>query len=282
MKNRMKKNKPNIMLRLKAAFKTSLMFSAVLAVIYSGFLIEQIEIPEILPVENIEVTGDFQFLDKSKITAMLKQDLSGGFFTVDLAGLRDSLLLQPWIKEVSLRRKWPASINVFIKEKTPVAYWNKDAYISESGDVFKPEVRINDLMLPALSGPVGHHGDVWKFMNELYSEMALQEYQVIRLELDDRRAWQMLIDSDVSYFTAGTKKDTGNGIIVKLGRFETEKRLQRFVRILPLLTAGTEVTESHSGNQVGSIDSVKKVDVIDMRYPNGFAVQLSSRRMSEA
>ena len=264
------------------------LFGVFIAVVYAGILLRQIDIPVVLPVENIRVNGDLQFLDKDKLTALLKGQIVGGYFTVDLSMLREMLLQHPWIRDASLRREWPAGINVSIEEKVPVAYWNDDEYISETGDVFKPEKRLNNLVLPVLNGPQGRHGDVWKFMNTLYSEMALLEYQVVRLDLDDRRAWQLVITGDAANAAAMTalatdreaSVDSGKveTIVVKLGRFETHKRLQRFVRLLPAL-----ITENQMAN-TEAIDSMdfKNIEVIDMRYPNGFAVQLSSQQMSEA
>ena len=89
-------------------------------------------------------------------------------------------------------------------------------------------------------------------MNVLYQEMALLDYEIVRLDLDERRAWQLVVVTDEEE----SLKTDMNMINVKLGRFETEKRLQRFVRILPALI-------DESG-----------IKVIDMRYPNGFAVQV--------
>jgi len=63
-------------------------------------------------------------------------------------------------------------------------------------------------------------------------------------------------------------------IDVKLGRFETEKRLQRFVRILPSLA-------SERGVDNGALTD-KNIKVIDMRYPNGFAVQTVNTQVSGA
>ncbi len=281
----MKKNKSKTRVAATSItfFKTLFMFSFVIAVVYAGILLRQFDMPEILPLETIEVKGDFQFLDKNKIVSLLEQNIDGGYFTVDLTGLRELLMQQAWIKNVSLRRQWPAGINVYVEEKRPVAYWNQDAYLSESGDIFQPEKRINNLMLPVLSGPDGHHADVWKFMNVLYSEMALHDYQVIRLDLDERRAWQMVIATDVSALMNTSGEFEDKGIMVKLGRFETEKRLQRFIRVLPVLIANTQDMNDGIDLPAANKTSDKKIiSVIDMRYPNGFAVQLSSRRMREA
>ena len=72
-------------------------------------------------------------------------------------------------------------------------------------------------------------------MNVLYQEMALLDFEVVRLDLDERRSWQLVIAENKNDVISAGGVTT---IDVKLGRFETEKRLQRFVRILPSLTVG--------------------------------------------
>lgn len=243
------------------------------AVVYLGLFIKNIEIPTVLPVKDVEVIGVLSFLDRNKIELMVKSNISGGYFTVNLNNIREKLIKQPWIKNVSLRRQWPASLDVIITEQTPVAYWNHDGYISDAGEVFKPEKIDNKLNLPKLNGPEGHHINVWKFMNVLYQEMALLEFEVVRLDLDDRRSWQMVVSEYKN--TEGKNSDGAmNYIDVKLGRFETEKRLKRFVRILPSLAVGHGSANNALTN--------KNIKVIDMRYPNGFAVQHHDVQRAEA
>ena len=243
----------------KKTLNTLPVFFSVVAVFYLGLLIRDTEFPVVLPVTDIQVKGELNFINEEEIKVLVKKNVSGGYFTVDLSTIRDLLLQKPWVKNVSLRRKWPASINVFIEEQVPVAYWNNDAYLSENGEVFKPETIDATLNLANLNGPAGQHDNVWKFMNILYRETAMLNYDVVRLNLDNRRAWQLVLAKN-----AGVESEN---IEIKLGRFDTEKRLQRFVRILPALTIGQGIKKN---------DYVEsKIKVIDMRYPNGFAVQLS-------
>ena len=253
-RNMRKKSKPSL---FKKTLKTLPVLFSVMAVVYLGLLIRNIEFPTALPVTDVQVKGELNFLHKEEIKVLVMKNISGGYFTVNLNNIRELLLHKPWVKNVSLRRKWPASLNVFIEEQVPIAYWNNDAYLSENGDVFKPETIDKKLNLPALNGPEGQHDNVWKFMNVLYKETAMLNYQVVRLNLDDRRAWQLLLAESAALEDAR--------IEIKLGRFDTEKRLQRFVRILPALTIG------HGSKKINYIES--KIKVIDMRYPNGFAVQ---------
>jgi cell division protein FtsQ len=260
-----RKNKTSL---LKKIIKTLPVLLAGVTLVYLGLLLKDIEIPTMLPVKDVAVVGDMTFLDKDKIESIVKSQINGGYFTVDLKNIRASLLQQPWIKDVSLRRQWPATLDVIITEQMPVAYWNDDGYINSVGEVFKPEKVDRNLNLPKLNGPEGHHKNVWKFMNVLYQEMALLEFEVVRLDLDDRRSWEMVVSEyeNSENPAAISASNEAQKIDVKLGRFETEKRLKRFVRILPSLIAG-----HGSGNKALANKNIK---VIDMRYPNGFAVQM--------
>ena len=267
----------------KGLFKTFSILFSIFLIIYLTMLIKRIDIPVILPVEEIHVFGELKFINTDDIKAKVKASVTGGYFTVDMNLIREVLLQEPWIKAVTLRRQWPAGLEVSIEERTPIAYWNKDAYLSKDGEAFSP-IRIDQkLNLPILNGPQGRHAIVWQFMNVLYQEMAKLDYQVVRLDLDQRRAWQLVIEKQVIEGTASdTDLDSASKhvINVRLGRFNTEKRLQRFVRILPGLIneqrnakATVEVAMSDSASGEDSVNKPERIKTIDMRYPNGFAVQ---------
>ncbi len=266
MKKNIRKKKKDEPSLFKQVLKTLPALLSVIAVLYVGLLVKDIDFPTVLPVTNVQVKGDLHFLVEEEIKEIVTRNISGGYFTVDLSRIRELLLQKSWVKNVSLRRKWPASVNVSIEEQVPVAYWNSDAYLSEKGDVFKPEFIDTALNLPNLNGPVGQHDTVWKFMNVLYKETTMLNYEVVRLNLDDRRAWQLVITENIS--VEGVAVESARSAIeIKLGRFDTEKRLQRFVHILPALTLGSGIKKSEYAEN--------KIKVIDMRYPNGFAVQMT-------
>jgi cell division protein FtsQ len=214
------------------------------------------EMPVVLPIEQIEVKGELAFIDEKAVRAIVSDNISGGYFTLNLEHLHELLQKQPWIETVSLRRQWPAKLDVYIVEQKPVAYWNEDAYINDKGVVFRPLNIDKSLRIPAFYGPEGQHQTVWRFMNELYREIALLEFEVIRLSMDERRAWQLELRREMN----GGDDTQAPVLQVKLGRFDTGKRLQRFVEVLPALASGRAVLDGG-------------IEMIDMRYPNGFAVK---------
>lgn len=233
-------------------------------VFYVVVLVKDSAARGIQSVNNIRVEGELRFLNEAQVRQMVKENIADGYFSVELSHVREALQRQPWIKNVSLRRKWPAELSVIIEEHKPIAFWNSDAYISESGDVFRPENIDKALNLPQLNGPLGQHESVVKFINVLYKKMASLKYEIKSLNLDDRRAWTLVMVSN----DYESNKSVEQIINVKLGRFDTEKRLQRFIRILPLLASDAEINKNKINNK-------NRNKVIDMRYPNGFAVQMT-------
>jgi len=231
----------------------------VVAFICVALLIKDFEVSTVMPISEVRVSGDMIFIDEDELKSIIEDNISGGFFTVDLNHVREVLLQKPWVEKVSLRRLWPDGIEAVVEERKPIAFWNADAYISDTGHVFKPETIDKSLDLPVLGGPDGQHNNVWKFMNVLYKEMGLLNYTVTSLGLDARRAWRLEIKSNT---TADSESDSQT-IDVRLGRFDTEKRLKRFIRVLPALASEKEFADN-------------KIKVIDMRYPNGFAVRMTT------
>jgi cell division protein FtsQ len=246
----------------KKMIKTLPVVIGVVVLAYLALIIKDIEVSTVLPVAKVEVRGELAFMNKDEIRSIVEDNISGGFFTVDLNRVREIVSQQPWVENVSLRRRWPDILEVFVEERKPIAFWNDDGYISENGYVFKPEAIDKKLNLPELDGPDGQHNNVWKFMNVLYKDMSLLNYTVTSLELDERRAWQLKIEKNVGV----GDEEIRSGISVRLGRFDTEKRLRRFVRVLPELAAKKEFADNN-------------INVIDMRYPNGFAVQMATNEV---
>jgi len=257
----MKKNNKKVPL-YKNMIKTLPVVVGVVVLAYLALMIKDIEVSTVLPVAKVEVRGELAFMNKAEIRSIVEDNISGGFFTVDLNHVREIVSQQAWVENVSLRRRWPDALEVFVEERKPIAFWNDDGYISENGHVFKPETIDKKLNLPELDGPDGQHNNVWKFMNVLYKEMSLLNYTVTSLALDERRAWQLKIEKNVGV----SDEEISSGINVRLGRFDTEKRLRRFVRVLPELASKKEFADN-------------KINVIDMRYPNGFAVQMAANEV---
>lgn len=218
--------------------------SVVLAIVLmSGAHKQDKAVSVYMPIENIKIEGKFEYLLKSQIKQTVIDAINGGYFTVDIEVIRSSLINLPWVEDVSVRRQWPAGLNIEVIEKQAIAYWGKDKLLSDKGELFMPEVIISGLKVPQLDGPEGLHEPVWYFLKETNQRVKELGIFVRRLTLDKRRSWEMQLSNDV---------------VVKLGRDHTEQRLHRFVKVFDLKNA----------------IEMQQIKSIDLRYPNGFAVRL--------
>ena len=215
---------------------------ALIVIVVAGWQLSD-HVPEvIMPIDSVQIEGRFEHLSQDDIRRKLEQELTGDYFTADISALRTTLLSMPWVQDASIRRQWPSSIHIRVVEKQPVAYWSDDALLSDRGEVFKPASINRNMQMPVIMGPDGLHQKVWKFLVKLHTELSGLGLDVQKLVLDERRSWSMLLS---------------NGVEVQLGRNDSEKRVQRFIKVFSMQNA----------------PNIDDIEYIDLRYPNGFAMR---------
>lgn len=192
------------------------------------------------PIQDVRVDGIVAHADRDQLKAVMARHARAGFFTVDLEALRTDLRALPWVRDASLRRVWPDTLDVSIREHAVAAHWNEGALLSRSGIVFEPPTPV-DMEAPILAGPAGHGGAMLERLRAFSAEIEPLGLEVAALRQNERRDWRL---------------ELSNGVALRLGRDDVEARLARFVAIWPRALA----------SDAGRIASV------DLRYPNGFAV----------
>jgi cell division protein FtsQ len=223
---------------------------AVFVLLLSVWQLSEYDFNDISPIQKVEIEGEFENISHDIFREKVVAVIDGGYFSLDLNSMRTALMALPWVDDISVRRQWPSGLHIKVTEKQAVAYWNDDAMISDRGDVFKPEVIAQRLILPRLNGPDGLHNKMWRFLVAINEDFSSMGFEVLDLNLDDRRAWSFHFSS----------QKVMNEIEVKLGRDHAEDRLARFVRVF------------------SNIDkfNLKNTAVIDLRYPNGFAMRIKN------
>jgi cell division protein FtsQ len=197
--------------------------------------------PRRFPLNVVEAKGDFRYLDKQQLQAAVAPHATGGFFTVDVAAIRDAAEQLPWVHKARVKRIWPETLRLQIEEQQPVARWGTDGFLNEQGESFTPEKTDISITLPALAGPDGQQLKVLRNFQAVSKTLAPLGISVTRMQLDNRRAWHLQLD---------------NAVLLELGRADGRQRLQRFVRAWPDVFAGR-------------LDDLQRVD---LRYSNGFSV----------
>ena len=81
-----------------------------------------LELP-IFSIQRIVVQGDVAHNSAMGLRAVVMPSLSGNFFTVDLDAARHAFEQAPWVRQAQVRREFPGSLRVVLREHDAVAFW---------------------------------------------------------------------------------------------------------------------------------------------------------------
>ncbi|MEC4748999.1 cell division protein FtsQ/DivIB [Methylomicrobium sp. Wu6] len=197
--------------------------------------------PDVTPVRYVRIGGVFQYLTKDEIKNTLLPLVQAGFLATDMQAVHDAVAKLPWVDGVEVKRVWPDAIDIRVREKTAFARWRDNSLITEQGVIFSPRNVEQFLMLPKVSGPERQEQKVLEIMKGVTTALADQVMVLTEFTVNERWSWKIRLT---------------NGMEILLGREDQLKKLQRFLRTLPVLGA----------EQAGAIA------IADLRYPNGYAI----------
>ena len=183
---------------------------------------------------------------------IVKRELQGNFFTLDLAQTRAAFEKLPWVRMVNVRRQWPNRLDVTLEEHVPLARWGSAALVNTQGEVFVAAydgapAPPSDGALPLFIGPPGSAKEIAIQYGYFQRSLAAIGQVPVRVQVSPRRAWQIRLEG---------------GLTLELGRNSIESRLDRFIAVY-----------DRTINRLQ-----RKLDYVDLRYPNGFAVRIPELR----
>lgn len=218
--------------------------AVIIAILSFGiFLNKQLSAEESAPVTSIAIAGEMPYTTRADIEGAIEKVNLGNFFNLDVNDVQKKVAMLPWVYSVSVRKKWPDELKIYVVDQKPIAHWNGDFLINVNGKAFQADVQRLAKKLPAFFGPEGSEQialDNFINLNKLldFSQLAIDE-----LVLTERFAWQLILN---------------DGITIDLGRDNRVERIQRFMDIYPEIKL-----HKKQGQQV---------DYVDLRYDTGLAV----------
>lgn len=195
----------------------------------------------LFPLRQVEVRGGLAHVTPQQLEYVAQNELKGTFFTLDIAGIRDAFNALPWVKEVTVYRRWPDRLEVQLTEHQALARWGTGALLDREGERFEAPY---SGALPTLEGPDGSEQEMVDTYMRFKDILAPTGKVLTHIWLSPRRAWKIGLN---------------DGTTVEIGRDYVSERLTRFVGVY-------REAMSKLRNQ--------KVEYVDLRYANGFAVQL--------
>jgi len=199
-------------------------------------------------LREVAVAGVLAHVSRGEIEDVVRRELKGNFLTLDLAAVSASFQKLPWVRNASVRRQWPARLEIALEEHVPLAHWAKGALVNTHGEVFRAAY---DGELPVFVGPEGTAREITIQYRYFRASLAAIGETPVRVEVSPRRAWQLKLAS---------------GVTLALGREQMEARVARFVALHDRTLA-----------PLG-----RRFDYVDLRYPNGFAVRFPDLRREKA
>lgn len=212
----------------------------ILLPIFSGFLAFSVHwVYTSTPVTAIEFTGALNVWNAEQLTESLLWIKDESFFSLDVNKVHQQLQALPLVKHVSVRKRWPGTIDIKVSEDVPIALWNNDKVLSASGKVSVLPEGLKTEGLVQMSGPEQQTEQVVRYYRRLQQALIDQKLRVQELSVSE---------------VGSVEAKLSNGWQVKLGRQYIEERVERLDRILRYFPQ-------------------EKVDIVDLRYGKGAAIR---------
>lgn len=196
------------------------------------------------PVQAVKVDGELNHVTRKQVQLVVDSVKGLNFFALDLNRLHQGFEGLPWVDRVSLRRNWQnRMITAQIVEHEPFARWGETALISQQGKVFHA---VMDGVLPMLAGPAETARSVFEQYKSLSAVLKQANLTIASLTLSERFSWRLT---------------TNSGMTVEIGSAKNAiQNLRKFVAVYR-----QSVGDWHG-----------KIDYVDLRYKNGFAIKQPS------
>lgn len=232
-----------------------IVFSVLISGTVFGFI--RLSDPATLPIRSVQIEGTFKHLDVAEIQHAVSKYADRGFLGLDIQDIQNEVKAIGWVDQVSVRRVWPDTVRIRVREHAPIARWKNNGLVNERGEWFDAEQNELVKTLPGFSGPEGHSLKMTEHYREFNSILNSVGLKIESLTMDQRRTWEVRL---------------GNGIEIKLGKEKAGFRLKRFVRVYPLLLAQLSAGLSlESKLPIEALTS--RMGGIDLRYTNGFSIR---------
>lgn len=237
---------------------SGLIFSLLFVVAFGGLMLyvaDYLLQPDRLPVQRISFIGEFQNVSRDALQDVATPYVGKNFLALDLERLEEDLSAVPWVSHVSVGRRWPDTLQINFRETQLIARWNNERWVTDDARVIELTTS-SYTSLPRWFGPDDSHEIVQARHRQFSSILARAGLRIDAVRYSARGAWQI-----------EARPDQANDVMhIKLGRRDLQERLQRFM-------------QAYSQSLVHMNE---KLRVVDLRYPNGFALQWEKTQETEA
>ncbi|WP_348666535.1 cell division protein FtsQ/DivIB [Arsenophonus symbiont of Ornithomya chloropus] len=196
-----------------------------------------------LPISKLSITGKRNYTSDSYIRkVILELGIPGTFMNTDINIIHNQIKRISWIKQVTIRKKWPNELTIHLVEYQPYAKWNDTFFINKEGIIFNiPELINSKKNFLMLYGPEGSQQEILNMYHIMQNQLSENNFIIKSLSMSTRRAWQLVLVNDIK---------------LNIGKQDIKERLNRFMKLYPLLKKVKN----------------KRIGYVDLRYASNAAV----------
>ncbi len=237
--------------------------------------------------------------DISELEVLANATMDGGFFSLDIEHFRETIETLPWVETVSVRKKWPNTLQLNIKERKVAARWintnknnrtikklrerewDEQSLLSNKGVVFKTGLtkkqysEYKGLAIYSSPDELSSQGlEKCLKITQLLKQVKLNIRQCFQ---DQRRSWYVSLTNGFNLFLGSAVNSAMNStvsselmnkdVINTLTESKTEDKILQKVKVF--VKAYKQILKKYDEN----------IERIDMRYTNGFAIKWKAKRV---
>ncbi|MAH35667.1 MAG: hypothetical protein CMO42_10355 [Verrucomicrobiales bacterium] len=210
------------------------------------------------------VNNDNPNIGTKEIQQAIKTTLNGTTLSTDLRMMVELILDNPWVEQVVIRRVWPNTIVLRLKERRIIALWNNKYLISEFGELTnipvshyeKVEKKLGCYLLK-IEGPKDFLSKIVaraEITNNLLTNI---NKKLLYLKLTEQFSWEA---------------ETTEGMTLRFGGDDLQGpmhyRLENFIKSYSNLA--NKLVEKGIGSP--------EIHYVDLRYAKGFAIRTKIKK----
>ena len=202
-------------------------------------------------VGRILVVGEVAHQNEVTLRSHLATQLRGSFLTLDLQQVKRVFESVPWVRQAIVQREFPNRLRVTLLDPQPRAWWGEAGggkLVNAPGQGF--EANPHDVQADGwseLTGPDDSAApQVYPLHQALQALFARLVLRMQRLVRDRRGGWRVRL---------------AHGTVVELGRGNTEELL---TRVTHFVFTVSQLSQRYA----------YRLEMVDLRYPNGYAVRM--------
>jgi len=193
-------------------------------------------------ITEVQYMTEMKRVSLDDLKAVSSKIYNQGFLQINLSQIKQEIEATNWVKSVSIERRWPDQVNIFIEEEDIIGRWNNRSIINSKGNLFN----LNQQMLPTglieFYGPDGQQEIVFKKYLVFIEELAVRGILIEQMTLDLKGSWTITIRP---------------GITIRFGKDNVSERFDRFLMIW----------------DESLLDNLSVIEYIDLRYTEGFSIK---------